>query len=379
MSNDDRSRRVWRLLERGWTSARALRDAIQEVRGRVDEARVRLSDEVVSRIAGQPVRTQNEPWKSDPLPGQEPPAPVKAPPADADLQNEISAAADAVGPEAVVAEAAKSVPAPEPVAPPPAAPAVQAFAASAEHVVAPEETPEIPTPAAPAPKDSLPEPSDEITALARDAEWLFVYWDIGEQALERAGGTAGDPQYLVRIYQEPESGLVHQSAAAVPAGRRYVRVPFADSSYSAALWVRRGGEENVVARSASVSTPPAIPRPAQDAAMVSSVPHRGVLNSAWDLTRVPRLQPTTPPYIPSAAPSATAVEPATSVEVGATVTETPAERPLGGSEERLSDAADRRTAPHDRSDLGSEERLGGGSEPRLGYGAGSEPRFDPTE
>ncbi|MEO1335438.1 MAG: hypothetical protein AAFV29_07325, partial [Myxococcota bacterium] len=106
MSNDDRSRRVWRLLERGWTTARAFRDRVEQVREVVSEARVRISDEVVSRLSGTPVRTRSDPPRSEPW---RPPAPPAY--SDEAIRNEVSSAADAVSSDAVMAEAHRAAPA----------------------------------------------------------------------------------------------------------------------------------------------------------------------------------------------------------------------------------------------------------------------------
>ena len=434
MSNDDRSRRVWRLLERGWTSARALRDTIEQVRERVDEARVRLSDEVVSRIAGQPVRTQPDPNRSDRFVGDDGPATEPVPPAytrpSAAVQEEVSAAASNVSDEAVAKEAEKVVSAP--AAPPPAPipepvtdsrpPAPSLFdtpGATASHPEDPRAAAESPAAmsswadmvdgdpgqpgetsptmpgvpdlpqsrigraASPAPFAAPDEATEallggagEIVVLARDAEWLFVYWDLDGDRLDQAVSVRGDLQFLLRIVQPSGTGLVHQSSAAVPSGRRYVRVPFADASYLAELWARGSQDEVLIVRSSPAATPPSTPRPA-GFAMVSSRPHSGVLNAAWDLSRVPSLKPEDRPEI-EMAEDLPAPEIPAPVQFGAGAT---FEVDANGSEVRLMPAApvpglDAPEIPGARS-IGSEARLEGdlGSEARLGPSMGSEFRL----
>ena len=415
MSNDDRSRRVWRLLERGWTSARVLKDAIQQVRGRVDEARVRLSDEVVSRLAGQPVRTQPTLERTVPVrdgSASETPAPSSARP-DPTAQAEIMSAADGVGDEAVVSEAQKSAPPPEPIFVRPPAPTADDMSPDASKNSAPESAtsgrPDLPTPmegpppgppasppgdgrpwsellqparrlasaassipppsngasSPPAPSDpaspsGLPLEDGEIVALARDAEWLFIYWEVEAHALAQSAGVAGDLQFLLRVVQPHGAGRVHESSAAVPSGRRYVRVPFADASYHAELWVAGSGREVLLARSSPAATPPATPRPVGLAAMASSAAHRGVLNAAWDLSQVPRLEPPTP------------VEAAAEVTPVAVDPDSTTARIEEGSEARLQSGQTERPNPADAAGAltGSEDRLAGdaseGSEGRLG-------------
>ncbi len=437
MSNDDRSRRVWRLLERGWTSARALKDAIEQVRERVDEARVRLSDEVVSRIAGQPIRTQpGDPLPSDPVRNGTH-SPQRASP---EAQDELTRAADAVEDDKVVAEAMNAAP------PVPTDPIVLAAGPDGRSPMAGAlpPVPDLPVafttpPAKPgsstgeppsgrtpwadlvepdaqdgdAPSsggaggpgsgqgsqsDGLPVEDGEIVVLARDAEWLFVYWDLDAAGLVRGAGVEGDLQFLLKIVQPSGSGLVHKSTAAVPSGRRYVRVPFADASYRAELWARNSDRELIVARSAPAATPPSLPKPAGMAAMVSSVSYRGVLNSAWDLTQVPRLPPRPKPVpmempVAESAASADAVppaEPPVVVEWEATVEiETTTWSVQEGSESRLGVESRRRLKPGpggpkgeaegDRAptDEGSEARLADqeGSEARLADQGGSEARL----
>ena len=502
MSNEDRSRRVWRLLERGWTGARALRDAIEQVRGRVDEARVRISDEVVSRIAGQPVRTQPDPSRTEP-PAPSPQTPSAPPRPTTSEQNEVVRAADAVSEAAVAAEASQTAPVvptepifvaqpaakappepaslvsdlpplpverppsppaearPPPAPPPPETPLAGDWAGAVPEVPLLVPTPpdletlsEIPTvsesaeaaeggpasddapsftfdePMVPAPRvmsEDLPDPAaaleinqafdtlfggpaevplgsdepaledealdpfagmlaadleeeapldvGEIVVLARDAEWLFVYWELKADQLDAIGSVGADRQYLLRIVQPTGSGLVHQSSAAMPSGQRYIRVPFADASYQAELWVRGATGERLVARSLAASTPPMIPRPAH-VEMVSSVAHRGVLNSAWDLSSVPRLKPEDRPQVPPApqvpamgaapaAPAADGVAAQVPEEVWVSIE---------GSETRLAvpTGAQMNPAWNDEYMGGSEDRLDSGSEGRLG---GSEARL----
>ncbi len=428
MSNEDRSRRVWRMLERGWTSARALRNAIEQVRDKVDEARVRLSDEVVSRLAGQPVRTTSpDPAQpdSDPILMSASGGPPSRP--TDELQQEISEAADAVSSDAVAAEAEKSAGATS------AAPTVVAHSGEPSDDPEPTEServtnrpidvpavaPERPT--EPADVESFsgaagsrPNPPDspagdpagnatpvfqetanagELVVLARDSEWLFVYWELDERRLSSVGRIRGDRQYLLRILQPTGAGLVHQSSAAVPSGRRYVRVPFADASYLAELWARGLDDEVLIARSLPAATPPMMPRPPGATALVSSIPHIGVLNEASDLTRVPKLEtgaarPVSAEELerPARAEEGAPAEEGEGAEVEWSGSEarlrerapdSGSEERLGGSEERLGGSEERLGGSEERLG-GSEERLRaypGGSEERLGFFEGSEARL----
>ncbi|MEM7678133.1 MAG: DUF4912 domain-containing protein [Myxococcota bacterium] len=565
MSNDDRSRRVWRLLERGWTTARAFRDRLEQVREVVDEARVRISDEVVSRLSGTPVRTRSDPPRSEPWDASPYP-----PASDESLREEVSSAADAVSTDAVIAEANRAAPAANdgqhnvpgevpptgPITPAgpyedevlPVAEAVDAPAASGHDMVpktpsgvsdlpglladadvpvpppvndeaeaeidtafnvlftdsalptrmegngtgdiestdivdpiaanlkAPEEdlagmtvarrgaepstpsgpvfSPDLPgawpppPPAVAAAPESLfssesmlfgassdasaapissaaasPKPevvqeaavpteanayaatpteadaaaaapteaeedeaSTPLVALARDAEWLFVYWELEDMPLD------ADASVLLRVVRVDDDQLVHQSSASLPTSRRYIRVPFADTAYRAELWVRTAEDEALVSQSREATTPPARPQTEAPATtrMMSTSAHQGVLNAAWDLSRVPSLPPE-PTMSDVQTESIRSVPSESSVfdtaqENGISPPPASASKGIdaGGSEVRLAADASRRSGedfqyPVSTDHLSSSDGLG--SEARLfdGSGFGSEPRFGAKE
>ncbi|MEL7238602.1 MAG: DUF4912 domain-containing protein [Planctomycetota bacterium] len=228
-----------------------------------------------------------------------------------------------------------------------------------------------------------PKTSAQLVALARDAEWLFVFWDI------EAETTVDGERVLLRIVRIDDDQLIHQSSAALPASRRYIRVPFPDTAYRAELWVRRGDDEVRLARSPETRTPPARPQVARPpiTRMMSSSAHRGVLNAAWDLSRVPRLPPEpavseveTASIQPDPAP-APAFDSASVPEVMMPASEPHDASESVGSEERLAAEQSRRSgedfqypmasgSTDSPGDLGSEARLsewaGLGSESRLG-------------
>ena len=105
-----------------------------------------------------------------------------------------------------------------------------------------------------------------IVLMPRDPQWAYAYWDISnehKEELRRQGGQ----QLALRIYDVTDIDIEHQSPHSIQeypcdelAREWYIPVPVSDRDYVIDIGYRCGdGRWLILARSASVHTPPVYP------------------------------------------------------------------------------------------------------------------------
>lgn len=143
---------------------------------------------------------------------------------------------------------------------------------------APAPAPVADLPPAPAPPADLgPAPSpvlgdipwgygvDRVTAMARDPHWLFVSWEVTDEALARARAAVGDPEAACtlrvydttyRLFDGTNANWWMDVAVHRPANNHYVRVGRPACTFHVDFGVRsRDGRFATVARSGPAETP----------------------------------------------------------------------------------------------------------------------------
>ncbi|MBI4269346.1 MAG: DUF4912 domain-containing protein [Candidatus Rokubacteria bacterium] len=137
--------------------------------------------------------------------------------------------------------------------------------------------PPVPPPPAPAPPDLEPaDPprlgdvpwgygQDRVTALARDPHWIFVYWELTDEAIERARAEAGAPDAACvlrvydttwRLFDGTNANWYVDVPVQRPANNHYVCVNRPASVFHVDIGVKsREGWFAKIARSAPVETP----------------------------------------------------------------------------------------------------------------------------
>lgn len=197
----------------GRAAAGALTDAI-------DTARVRLMDEVVSRLSGHPVHTDGSTVRQEDL---SPPSEAPAPP----------------------------TPPPEPARPP-----EKARAAPPAPAPAPPAAAEAPPPAPEG--ETLPDGyrRDRLILLVRDPTWAFAHWDFSSERLAAAAEGLTDPRALLRFYEVGTETPLIDADVSPENGRYYLRVPRPGRRYEARLvLVGANGAQREVARSNDAEPP----------------------------------------------------------------------------------------------------------------------------
>src|SRR3990167_3935477 len=141
----------------------------------------------------------------------------------------------------------------------------------------PAPPPPVPPPPAPAPLDLEPAApprlgdvpwgygQDRVTALARDPHWIFVSWELTDQALERARAEVGaaDAECVLRVYDTTwrlfdgtNANWYFDVPVHRPANNHYVCVQRLASVFHVDIGVRsHEGSFATIARSAPVETP----------------------------------------------------------------------------------------------------------------------------
>lgn len=91
--------------------------------------------------------------------------------------------------------------------------------------------------------------------VARDAHWLFAYWEFNPNEHPEAHGEDGAAHFLLRVQRE--DGIVEATVEIQPgAGNWYVPVRQADCGYMAELGFFTSGTWAFLARSGTARTPP---------------------------------------------------------------------------------------------------------------------------
>ncbi len=231
MGLKDKASKVLDAVRRGDPrgAASALSDAI-------DGARVRLMDEVVSRVSGHAVHTEHGQGSQLDLP--------KTPPAPPAVRRE---------PEP---EPAPVSPKPAPQAddtPPPPAPAKPARKPDSAKEPSPPPAHVQPLPPKPAPEV---EASQRLVLVARDPAWAFAHWAFSKAHLNEVGAGLTDPRALLRFYELGSDSPLIDADVSAEAGRYYLRVPRPGRSYEARLvLVGADGQLREVARSNDAQPP----------------------------------------------------------------------------------------------------------------------------
>lgn len=276
------------------------REAVDVLGDALDDARVRLMDEVVSRISGHPVHTAPEQRAEQgvleaPVQPSTPPTPapveVAAVPSDAPTRSSAARATVAPTPPATRAPATSAQEATTaaeldvaraPATAPEPEPALEA-AAAPEQEAPDEEEPargsgksrrrrrrrrprsnrEAPAPEAAAPPpvpDDLPE--GRLVLMARDPTWAFAHWEVPVERIQAMQEGLRDPQALLRFYEKGTETPIIDADVTVEAGSYYLRVPRPGRAYEARLvLVGSGGEVRELVRSNGAEPPADAPGP----------------------------------------------------------------------------------------------------------------------
>lgn len=104
-----------------------------------------------------------------------------------------------------------------------------------------------------------------VAALARDAFWLFVFWEIPAESLSDVArdwdGKLKEASFVLRLYEMEDSGvekLVEEIVLSHPRNSHYLRVPRSGRTYRVQIGVRsRSGEFFLLAESGLVRMPTA--------------------------------------------------------------------------------------------------------------------------
>lgn len=253
----DKASKVFDAVRRGDRrgASEALTDALQT-------ARVRVMDEVVSRVSGHAVHTSTERQQPDlssevPLVGSVPvphaaPAPAPAP--------EAAPASNADAPLAVASpkpEARAPSVQPEPAASSVNPTAVQPAQPQAEPTAAP------PPRAEPAVTDRAAQDTlasnygdNHLVLVVRDPTWAFAHWNFSPEKLQAMSVGLVDPRALLRFYELGSDTPLIDADVTLDTGRYYLRVPRPGRTYEARLvLVDARGEVREVARSNDAEPP----------------------------------------------------------------------------------------------------------------------------
>jgi hypothetical protein len=106
---------------------------------------------------------------------------------------------------------------------------------------------------------------NRVTAMARDPHWIFVYWEVTDEALAAAHGAVGSPGAAVlrvydttyRLFDGTNANSFFDVPVQRPANNHYVRVDRPGSTFHVDIGVKdAGGAFATIARSGPVETPP---------------------------------------------------------------------------------------------------------------------------
>ncbi|MBI3630408.1 MAG: DUF4912 domain-containing protein [Candidatus Rokubacteria bacterium] len=106
---------------------------------------------------------------------------------------------------------------------------------------------------------------NRVTAMARDPHWLFVYWEVTDEALATAHGAVGSPgapcvlrvyDTTYRLFDGTNANSFFDVPVQRPANNHYVRVDRPGSTFHVDIGVKdAGGAFATIARSGPVETP----------------------------------------------------------------------------------------------------------------------------
>jgi hypothetical protein len=130
--------------------------------------------------------------------------------------------------------------------------------------------------------------SHRLALIARDPRWAFAYWDVDRSrdgALFEFGAQA-----VLRLLDANDGHVLQSPRVHGENGRYYFRLPASDQRYQVTLTAVFGdGREVEVLRSNVVLAPPELPRPEREPRFVSMQKQIAVLEQAKQVANPPRL------------------------------------------------------------------------------------------